>query len=804
MMKNRKVYSRLSILIVIILLLAGTQVLAVTLNRVTNVKAKPTANAVTVTWNKVTNAKEYEVSIWIPGIGYVPQPRVKTTSKYISGLTSGDTYKVKVRAISGSSSGQYSSEVTFRTSGSSSGGSSSKTKLARVTGLRTTNVTNDAVSLVWNRVTGATGYKVYVYIPGIGYTYVRNVTGTSATVSGFTSVTGNENGLNYRAKIIAFNNAGDGPESAEVNFRTPRSSSAGGSSGSKLSKVTNLRMRTNGADTVVIDFNKVSGATNYEIFFRTASTSYKSLGYISSTAGGLKLTGLNPGTTYYLKIRAIDSSRKPGPDSEEFRFVTNRASSSAKPGQVTGLRTTSITNDAVSLAWNSVSGATGYKVYVYIPGIGYTYVRNVTGTSATVSGFTSVTGNEAGLEYKAKIIAFNSVGDGPESAEIKFKTPKSSTTSKIAQVTGVKVVPSTNKATVTWDAVAGATAYEIALNGNVIGRVSGNSTGLKGLVAGTTYRIKIRAYIGTNPGEYSSEVTFKTTAAAVTTPKQPEKPAKVTGFKVTSVKENEVEFSFNKLNGATGYKIYILREGSSDGRIITTTTTSAKYSLLTPGTKYEAMILAYKTENGQTVEGDFSEIVRFKTTEQVKVGKGSKVTVTNITTKGATFTYNSVSNATGYSLSIRKQGESKANLSMSVKNTSTSTVMLNPGTTYYVKVRGYTVQNGKVVYGEYSEETKFTTAQDFQVRNLKVDSISTTSVKLSWDNITGASYYMIWAREEGKVNMSIVGGTRNAPTSVTLTPGKTYYLQVFAQYKDGSVLKYGLGSNIVKVTMPIK
>ena len=804
MMKNRKVYSRLSILIVIILLLAGTQVLAVTLNRVTNVKAKPTANAVTVTWNKVTNAKEYEVSIWIPGIGYVPQPRVKTTSKYISGLTSGDTYKVKVRAISGSSSGQYSSEVTFRTSGSSSGGSSSKTKPARVTGLRTTNVTNDAVSLVWNRVTGATGYKVYVYIPGIGNTYVRNVTGTSATVSGFTSVTGNENGLNYRAKIIAFNNAGDGPESAEVNFRTPRSSSAGGSSGSKLSKVTNLRMRTNGADTVVIDFNKVSGATNYEIFFRTASTSYKSLGYISSTAGGLKLTGLNPGTTYYLKIRAIDSSRKPGPDSEEFRFVTNRASSSAKPGQVTGLRTTSITNDAVSLAWNSVSGATGYKVYVYIPGIGYTYVRNVTGTSATVSGFTSVTGNEAGLEYKAKIIAFNSVGDGPESAEIKFKTPKSSTTSKIAQVTGVKVVPSTNKATVTWDAVAGATAYEIALNGNVIGRVSGNSTGLKGLVAGTTYRIKIRAYIGTNPGEYSSEVTFKTTAAAVTTPKQPEKPAKVTGFKVTSVKENEVEFSFNKLNGATGYKIYILREGSSDGRIITTTTTSAKYSLLTPGTKYEAMILAYKTENGQTVEGDFSEIVRFKTTEQVKVGKGSKVTVTNITTKGATFTYNSVSNATGYSLSIRKQGESKANLSMSVKNTSTSTVMLNPGTTYYVKVRGYTVQNGKVVYGEYSEETKFTTAQDFQVRNLKVDSISTTSVKLSWDNITGASYYMIWAREEGKVNMSIVGGTRNAPTSVTLTPGKTYYLQVFAQYKDGSVLKYGLGSNIVKVTMPIK
>ena len=88
MMKNRKVYSRLSILVIIILLLAGTQVLAVTLNRVTNVKAKPTANAVTVTWNKVTNAKEYEVSIYIPGIGYVPQPRVKTTDRKSTRLNS--------------------------------------------------------------------------------------------------------------------------------------------------------------------------------------------------------------------------------------------------------------------------------------------------------------------------------------------------------------------------------------------------------------------------------------------------------------------------------------------------------------------------------------------------------------------------------------------------------------------------------------------------------------------------------------------------------------------------------------------
>ena len=908
MMKNRKVYSRLSILVIIILLLAGTQVLAVTLNRVTNVKAKPTANAVTVTWNKVTNAKEYEVSIYIPGIGYVPQPRVKTTSKYISGLDKGETYKVKVRAISGSSSGQYSTEVSFRTSNSSSSGgsSSSSSKPARVTGLRTTRVTNDAVTLTWNRSSGATGYKVYVYIPGMGYTYVQNVTGTTATVTGFRSVTGNENGLNYRAKIIAFNSSGDAAESAEVNFRTPRSSSSGGgtSSSSKPAKVTGLKTTNITNNAVSLAWNSVSGATGYKVYIEVPGYGYSYIGLINKTY--VTITGLDSITAYKSgsNIRAKVIATNSAGDAPE-ALITFKApasgggtSSSSRPTKVTGLKTTNITNNAVSLAWNSVSGATGYKVYIEVPGYGYSYIGLINKTYVTITGLDSITAYKSGSNIRAKVIATNSAGDAPE-ALITFKAPASSatvdqvrnlrassitnnavfltwdavsnaagyevyvyipglgyvfvrTTTNIAneevsgfqagetyrakvrayrmvsgrkvygaysneilfspkrevlgKVTGLNITPSTNKATISWDIVAGATEYELAVNGSTIGKTTQNRVTLTGLQPGTTYRVKVRAYNGTTPGAYSDEKSFKTNSQSSTTPTTPTTPAapgKVTGLQVSNVTTNSAKFTFNAVSGADGYRICI--KNSKTDIAFTTSQTTVSRSGLSSNTEYTVTVEAYKIVNGQYKYGDKSDSKKFKTNQDlIKIGKASKVTVTNITTNGATFTYGSVNNATGYSLSIRKQGESKANLSMSVRSTSTNTAMLEPGKTYYVKVRGYTVQNGQVVYGEYSDETMFTTVQNYKVKNLKLDSVKVGMATISWENIQGASYYMIWAKEENKPTYSPIGGTKSSPTSISLKAGKTYDIIVFAQYKDGSVFRYGPASNSIKVTIPAK
>ncbi|MEU8751095.1 glycoside hydrolase family 18 protein [Streptomyces chartreusis] len=77
------------------------------------------------------------------------------------------------------------------------------------------------------------------------------------------------------------------------------------------------------------------------------------------------------------------------------------------PGAPGGLAVSGTSSSSVSLAWNTVSGATGYNVYR-----GGTKVTAVTGTSATVTGLAAST------SYSFQVTATNSAGESPKSAAV--------------------------------------------------------------------------------------------------------------------------------------------------------------------------------------------------------------------------------------------------------------------------------------------------------------------------------------------------------------------------------------------------
>ncbi|GGT87373.1 chitinase [Streptomyces coeruleorubidus] len=83
------------------------------------------------------------------------------------------------------------------------------------------------------------------------------------------------------------------------------------------------------------------------------------------------------------------------------------------PSAPGGLSVSGTTSSSVSLAWNAVSGATGYTVYR-----DGTKVTAVTGTSATVTGLAAST------SYAFQVTATNAAGESPKSAAVTGTTNK--------------------------------------------------------------------------------------------------------------------------------------------------------------------------------------------------------------------------------------------------------------------------------------------------------------------------------------------------------------------------------------------
>ncbi|MFD4723761.1 chitinase [Streptomyces seoulensis] len=82
-----------------------------------------------------------------------------------------------------------------------------------------------------------------------------------------------------------------------------------------------------------------------------------------------------------------------------------------KPAAPGGLAVSGTTSSSVSLAWNTVSGATGYNVYR-----NGTKVTAVSGTSATVTGLAAST------SYSFQVSATNSAGESAKSATVNATT----------------------------------------------------------------------------------------------------------------------------------------------------------------------------------------------------------------------------------------------------------------------------------------------------------------------------------------------------------------------------------------------
>ena len=245
-------------------------------------------------------------------------------------------------------------------------------------------------------------------------------------------------------------------------------------------------------------------------------------------------------------------------------------------------------DNSATLSWSPVSGATSYNIYRSTsPGVTTANGTKVSGVQSpnTVSGLTN------GTPYYFVVTAVNSAGESAESAE-RSATP--SATPPPGAPGNVRATAGDNQATISWDAVSGATSYNIYVgtstgvtktNGNKASGVTSPSV-VTPLANGTKYYFVVTA-VNAN-GESAESFEVSATPAATPPPAAPGGVSAVPGNAQATV-------SWSAVAGATSYNIYV---GTStgvtkeNGSKASGVTSPSVVSPLTNGTKYYFVVTA--------------------------------------------------------------------------------------------------------------------------------------------------------------------------------------------------------------------
>ena len=124
---------------------------------------------------------------------------------------------------------------------------------------------------------------------------------------------------------------------------------------STLSIPTGVTAVSQGTDSIKITWNPVPGATSYYVFSGSSDWNITQLVGNSVTETTFTHTGLSAGTRYYYNISAQDGAIQ-SVRSQNVNEIT-------VPGIPANLRSTNIGHNSIALAWNSTTGASGYRIY---------------------------------------------------------------------------------------------------------------------------------------------------------------------------------------------------------------------------------------------------------------------------------------------------------------------------------------------------------------------------------------------------------------------------------------------------------
>ncbi|RYE24540.1 MAG: hypothetical protein EOP51_07030, partial [Sphingobacteriales bacterium] len=351
----------------------------------------PTASIISTTgftanWAATTGAASYRldvstVSNFASFVSALNDLSVGGTSSAISGLTAGTTYYFRVRAVNAagtSASSTVASQITTP--------AAPATPTASLLG-------QTAFTVSWGAVTGAVNYRLDVSADG----FSSFVSGYSDLTVNATSqaLTGLAPGVQYSFRVRAVNAAGTSANStANTQYTYPATPTTPSASAVSTTGFT-------------MNWTTVSGANSYLVDVSTINDFSVNIGYTNFAAGSntTAITGLTPGTTYYYRVRSLNSAGTStnSPTSNLIMLPTAPPTPTAS----------AVTTSGFTVNWVAVTGASSYRLDVSSNG----FTSNVVGYSdLTVNATSQVVTGLASGSYSFRVRAFNASGASANSA----------------------------------------------------------------------------------------------------------------------------------------------------------------------------------------------------------------------------------------------------------------------------------------------------------------------------------------------------------------------------------------------------
>ena len=371
-------------------------------------------------------------------------------------------------------------------------------------------------------------------------------------------------------------------------------------------KTEDLTATANAAGSVTLEWSEADDAHMYRLYrFDPEQNKYVAIQSTADTS--YTDTDLTPGETYQYKVRCywtIGGTNYYGTYSDVLEATT-------LPAKVETITADSCTATTITLSWDEIYGATGYRIYQYNPDSAK--FEKLTDVSADMTSF-KVAGLESAKEQQFKVRAYKTLGGtnywGTNSSAFAAVTKPAKVKNTVVETA------SSTSVDISWDKVSRATGYQIYRldpetgSYTKLATIKNNKTFAytdTALTSTTEYTYKVRAYLTYDGSNYYGgfgDVTSATT-----------KPAKVKNLKATT-KSSSVKLSWNKQSRGTGYQVYRLNSKTGKYEKIATIkdpkTVSYTDKAVKKGTTYSYKVRAYKTYNGTNYYGSYSGVIKIK------------------------------------------------------------------------------------------------------------------------------------------------------------------------------------------------